>query len=80
MILTLLVIGAVGVALDALMRQGQATLPITDGLLAEGPVEAWAHQWGFVLTALAVAWSGIPAYLQWGRAWERGTGWAPERA
>jgi hypothetical protein len=68
-ILVLVVGGLAGAAaLSALMRQGQANLPVTqDDILAEGSVVAWASQWGQALATVAVAWSSVLAFLQWGR-------------
>ncbi|MGZ3599634.1 MAG: hypothetical protein ACXWQ5_07925 [Ktedonobacterales bacterium] len=67
-ILFFLIGGLVGVAaLDALLQHGQATLPNEDGILLEGPVEAWVQLWGWVLLLVAGAWSGVLAYLQWRR-------------
>lgn len=61
-----LVGGLVGVvALDALMLHGQATLPVDEGILIAASAETWAWLWGLALLLVAVAWSGILAYLQW---------------
>jgi hypothetical protein len=69
-LLVLLVGGLLGAAaLDALLQHAQATLPSASDseILIEGPVEAWAEQWGWILTLLAGAWSGVLAFLQWRR-------------
>jgi hypothetical protein len=71
-LLVLLVGGLVGVAaLHALLQHAQAILPSGSqsegGILLEGPVEAWAEQWGWALSLVAGAWSGALAYLQWRR-------------
>ena len=64
--------GLVGVAaLSALAQHARAILPVWgDGegdLLVEGPLLAWAALWGCSLMLVAGAWSGVLAYLQWGR-------------
>lgn len=63
------VIGAlVGAAmLAALMRQGQASLPLFPGedILAEEPLVRWRELWGFAVTGALVIWSGFLTFLLW---------------
>jgi hypothetical protein len=71
-LLILLVGGLVGVAaLIALAQHAQATLPVRGSvegdILVETPLETWAQEWGWALTLVAGAWSGVLAYLQWRR-------------
>lgn len=67
-LLFLLVGGLVGVAALGAVMQQAATLPVGDaGFLIQGPAEAWATRWGLALTLVPGAWSGVLAYLQWGR-------------
>ncbi len=66
-IVFLLVGGLGGVAaLYALLRYGQATVPVDpNGYLLETPAQEWGQLWGLILTIVAVAWSGVLAYMQW---------------
>lgn len=66
-ILFLLVGGLIGVAaLDAFLLHGQATLPVDEGgFLLENPTQTWAQFWGMSILLVAVAWSGVLAYMQW---------------
>jgi len=69
-----LVVGLIGVAaLNALVQQGQATLPVDveSGLLLERPAVEWARQWALAILLVAVVWSGGLACLEWGRRWKR---------
>lgn len=67
--LAVAVIGALAGAamLAALMRQGQATLPLFPGedILAEEPVVRWRELWGFAVTGAIVIWSGFLTFLLW---------------
>ncbi len=67
--LALLIGGLVGVvALGVVFQVCQATLPVTEyNLVAERPAEAWMSWWGLILMFVAGAWSGVLAFLQWGR-------------
>jgi hypothetical protein len=69
--LVLVVGGLVGMtALGALTQHARATLPVTEGgLLVEGPLTAWAHQFAFAYTVALVVWTGTLAGLEWGRHW-----------
>jgi hypothetical protein len=66
-ILFLLIGGLSGVAaLYALLLYGQATVPVDpNGYLLDTPVQEWAQLWGLALMLVAVAWSGVLAYMQW---------------
>ncbi len=57
--------GLVAVAALATLAQiGKSTLPIyAEGVLVEGSAVGWAQMWGLALIVVAVAWSGILAYL-----------------
>lgn len=52
-------------ALGALMRQGQAGLPVSAyGLVAEAPAVAWMIRWGLALIACATIWSSVLGYFE----------------
>ena len=57
------------VALNALMLHGQTSVPLTfDGYFTDSKsLEAWVSQWGLALMVASGAWTGLLAYLQWGR-------------
>ena len=70
--LVLLVGGLAGIAaLAALLHHAQATLPSASGsdccALLPDQLRAWDSLWGWALTLVAGAWSGVLAYLQWRR-------------
>ena len=64
-----LVVGGLvgGVALNAFLLHGQASVPLTfdDYFADSGSIEAWVKEWGLALTLVAGVWSGSLAYLQW---------------
>jgi hypothetical protein len=68
-LLVLLVGGLFGVsALSALAQYAQATLPAgEDGFLLDASLRAWMSVWGWAITFVAGAWSGVLVCLQWGR-------------
>ncbi len=70
--LVLLVGGLAGIAaLVALLQHAEATLPSASGsdccALLPDQLRAWDGLWGWALTLVAGAWSGVLAYLQWRR-------------
>jgi hypothetical protein len=70
--LVLLVGGLAGIAaLAGLLHRAQATLPSASGsdccALLPDQLRAWDSLWGWALTLVAGAWSGVLAYLQWRR-------------
>ena len=73
-LLFFVIVGLVGViALNALVQNGQTTVPVDpeSGLLVDGSVMEWAHQWALTVLLLTVVWVGGLASLEWGRRWSR---------
>lgn len=55
-----------GVALNAFLQHGQASVPLTsDGSFDESALETWQTQWGWALMLVVGAWSVILAWLPW---------------